>query len=128
VSTNIAIWWDVPNGSKMNLWVDDAGSDVVARATVTRTDDILRPPLGHADLVPGPAAEAVDHDASLEVHPEVVFQGAALQTATIHAQVLGPTGQVIADSNGEQEYAYAVQGKAGDNPARATLSVINRDA
>lgn len=127
MSTNLNIWWRVPNGSTIKLWVDDQGSEILARARVIRGNETERA-IEHSELVPGPAEEHVTDNLSYTVRPAIVFQGASNETATIHAQLVGPNGNVIPDASGNTEYSYNVQGEAGDNPARATLTFVNKNA
>jgi hypothetical protein len=127
MSTNLAIWWSVPNGSKIELWVSGGGEDISARARILMSNDAMKE-IPHGELVPGPAVQIVENNLTYTARPAVVFQSSDNQIATIHAKLIGPDGGVIPDSNGESEYAYNVQGEAGDNPARATLSFVNQGA
>lgn len=125
--SNLNIWWQVPNGSTLKVWVDDQGSQILARARVLRSND-TEEVLQHDDLVPGPADVSIENDLTSVVRPAIVFQGANTELATIHAQVIDPQGNVIPDWAGNDRYDYNVQGKAGDNPARADLTVVNKNA
>lgn len=127
MSTNLAIWWSVPNGSKIELWVTGGGDDISARARILVSDDSSHE-FTHEDLVEGRAVQVVENNLTYTARPAVIFQSSDNQIATIHARLLGPGGDVIPDANGDAEYAYNVQGEAGDNPARATLSFVNQSA
>jgi len=125
MSGNLAIWWNILNGSTVKFWVEDGGSDIFASATIGPANLVPRQ-VGHDQLVPGPAEEPVENNQSLEAEIEVAFQGSDTQPATIHAQVIDPNGQVFPDSDGEMLYAYNVEGKSGENPARANLQFVSK--
>ncbi len=127
MSSNLAIWWSVPNGSKIKLWVTGQVDDVSARARILVSDQTTKQLL-HDDLVPGPAEQIIENNLSYTVRPAVIFQSSGNQIVTIRAQLVGPNGEIIPESNGDTEYAYDVQGKAGDDPLRATLSFVNQNA
>jgi len=124
MSTNLSIWWKVPNGSTIELWVTDDKGDFLTGARVLRSDEIEWH-VFHKHLVPGPSIIPVASDFTHHIRYFVTFQGTKEQEVIMWARVLDPKGKHIPDFNNDKKYSYRVKGKAGDLPARATLMVIN---
>lgn len=120
MSSNLGVWFDVPNGSTMSFW---ASSDGDVSATAEFDPDANDQPdedWTSDDLMPGPQTREVQDGASYGVRVAVTFQGVETEQATIHASVVNPAGQRIG-----ADYDYTVEGKRGDAPRRAHLSIIN---
>ena len=122
MSSNLGVWFNVPNGSKMEFWVEPDGS-FSATGTYDPDDDQNDEFWSSSDLVPGPVTRTVSSDASYAVRIDVVFQGEDAETTTIHARVTGPDNNPLGSP-----YDYSVTGKQGDAPRRANLTIINRNA
>lgn len=116
---SLKIWNAVPDGSKIELSLDGDGA-VVGRARALRdTDgDIDEVTWEDHELHPGPKVVRLSSPSRYTIRVLAAFAGADTM-ATIRARIITPQGTQHGNA-----FAFAVKGKSGNTPARATLIVL----
>ena len=127
MSENLNQWFIVPADSTLLLEVTgEASSDVDfvahARCVPNQGDEEM---WSDADLRPGPHEKTIDEDTSYAVRVTVKFFGNSEQTAVVRASVADPSGELLPDWWGDEQYVREVSGQGG-HLERMTL-IVNQD-
>jgi hypothetical protein len=116
---SLKIWNAVPDRSEIELSLEGDG-DFVGRVRVLKdTDgDTQEETWEDGEVHPGPRVAALRSPSRYTMRVLAAFAGAET-TVTIRARIVTPQGTQHGSA-----FAFAVKGKKGDTPARATLIVL----
>jgi hypothetical protein len=116
---SLKIWNAVPDGSELELSLDGSGAFVGRARVIKDTDgDIEEVTWEDAEIHPGPRVETLRSPSRYTLRVAAGFAGAKT-TIIIRARIVTPQGGQHGSA-----FAFAVEGKNGDTPARATLIIL----
>ena len=121
--SNLKIWMRVPDGSRLEMWVDPlAHGEEYPWASSARIVDGQgnERTVSDGELTPGKATEPIQRPEVYAVRFAAGLTGTA--NGMFHARILRPDGEVFGD-----EFTMPIVGGNGD-VARATISVVTLKA
>ena len=116
---SLKIWNAVPDGSEIELSLEGSGAFVGRVRVLKDTDgDVEEATWEDDEIHPGPKVEKLRSPSRYTLRVAAGFAGAKTKV-TIRARIMTPAGGQHGST-----FAFAVEGKNGDTPARATLIVL----